>query len=122
MRMADVHERNTEEWTGEFDPVFEQARLQRLTGDDSVQVIRFIEGVATVCSSGGRVQLVDVRDHGEEKCVMWSNCYIVRYWRGKVWNAEYKRKGMPFDFGPYEIKFYHPDRVAEVLRRHKEAA
>jgi hypothetical protein len=119
--MTSVHAPNKEQWTDDFDPVAEQARLQRLTGDDTVQVLRFIEGVACVVSKGGRIQLVDIRDQGEDAVVALADQYIVRYWRGIVWNAAYKRKGMPFDFGPYQTKFYHPDRVAEILRKHKEA-
>jgi hypothetical protein len=121
MRMIDVHAPNKEKFTQEFDPVAEQARLQRLTGDETVQVIMFVDGVACVVSKGGRVQLVDERRQPEEAQVALADQYIVRYWKGKVWNAKYNRKGAPFDFGPYQIKFYHPDRVAEVLRKHKES-
>lgn len=115
--MIDIHQANKEVFTGEFDCERERARLQRLAKDDTVEVIEFIDDVAMIASKSG-VSLIQLPANQKQP----PGTYLVRYWKGKVYNPRFKRQGLPYDFGPYLIKFYHPDRVAEILRKHREAA
>lgn len=92
----DVHAANKEHHKGPFDMYAERDALKRLTGDDSVEVL-----IGTSENTAGQ--------------------YIVRYWKGRIKHATFPRPGTPYDFGPYLIEFYHRDRVAEILRKHKES-
>lgn len=116
IELSKIHKASREEFDREFDCEVERQRLVRLTGDQTIEVAEFIDNVMMLAGAHG-VKMIPLHESKAPP----PKSYLVRYWRGKVWNAAYKRNGMPFDFGPYFIKYYHPDRVAEILRKHREA-
>ena len=120
MSLHKVHEGNKERHTGEFDIVAEQAALERMCRDDTIQVAQFIGDVAAVASHKGVVCMVPARQllGGQEPI---ADSHMIYFWHGKLYNAAFKRKGTPFSYGPYANQFYHRDRVAEILSRQKEA-
>lgn len=120
MTLHSVHERNTERHTGDFDCVAEQAALERMCKDETIQVAHVFGDVVAVASTKGIVNMVPVAQLlGDGEPV--PDSHIVYFWHGRLYNAAYKRQGTPFSYGPYENKFYNRDRVAEILSRQKEA-
>lgn len=120
MTLHSVHERNTEQHTGDFDCVAEQAALERMCRDDTIQVAHIMGPAIAVASTKGIVNMVPAHQllgDGEPL----SDFHIVYFWHGRVYNDAYKRQGRPFSYGPYDNKFYNRDRVAEILSRQKEA-
>lgn len=117
--MDALHRPNTEEDTGVFDIVAERAHLVRLTRNDSVKVGKFIDGAIVYAYGGEHVNIVRyVTAEGEAAAL--EGCVLVQYRKGKVLGPDGKR-GLPRDY-VCQRKFYHRDRVAELLRRDMEDA
>lgn len=116
-RFRKVHERNVELFTEEFDAVREQARLERLTRVESVKVGIILGRDLIYAMHGGKVGVV----HGYTPDEQFNGCYLVQYRKGKLLHPD-GQVGAPRDFGPFLIRFYQPDRVAEILRLDMEAA
>lgn len=114
-----VHERNTEKLDGEFDIVAEQAALEKLCRDETIQVAHILGDVIAVASHKGVVCMVPTRQLVVGDPV--ADSHIIYFWHGRLYNAAFKRNGTPFSFGPYENQFYNRERVAEILSRQKEA-
>jgi hypothetical protein len=112
----DVHAPNTETFTAEFNPVLEQGRLERLTGDPSICVALIVGTDAVVARHDG----VDVVPNFAADMAL-NGCYVIGYRRGKVLAADGQR-GEWFQTPPRVVSKYHPDQIAEVMRRHKESA
>ncbi len=111
-----VHERNVEEFTGEFDAVKEQARIARLSGVSNVKVGVIVGQDLIYAMHGGKVGIV----HGYKPTFEFNGCFLVQYRKGKL-VQQGGEVGQPRDFGPFLIRFYQPDRVAEILRLDMEA-
>lgn len=116
-RFRKVHERNVEEFTGAFDPAAEQARLERLTRVGNVKVGVIVGQDLIYAMQGGKVGII----HEYKPDLEFNGCFLVQYRKGKVINPD-GQVGEPRDFGPFLIRFYQPDRVAEILRLDMEAA
>ena len=117
MGFRKVHQRNVEEFTGEFDAVKEQQRLERLTGIDNIKVGLIVGQDLIYAMHGGKVSIV----HGYKPDAEFNGCYLVQYRKGKMVNPD-GQAGSPRDFGPFLIRFYQPDRIAEIMRLDMEAA
>ena len=116
MNFRKVHQRNIEEFTGEFDAVKEQARLERLTGVSNVKVGLIVGKDLIYAMHGGKVSIV----HEYKSDLEFNGCFLVQYRKGKL-ITQGREAGEPRDFGPYLVRFYNPDRVAEILRLDLEA-
>ena len=119
MTLHRVHEANTEKHEGEFDICAEQAALERMCRDETIQVAEIMGEVAAVASTKGIVCMVPSHQLlGKQEPT--PGMYIVYFWRGRLYNAAFRRNGIPFSFGPYDTQFYNRERVAEILSRQKE--
>lgn len=116
-RFRKVHSANKEEFTGEFDAVKEQFRLERLTGVSNVKVGVIVGQDLIYAMHGGKVGVI----HEFKPDLQFNGCFLVQYRKGKLATAG-GEIGQPRDFGPFLIRFYQPDRVAEILRLDLEAA
>ena len=106
-----VHRANREINTDNFDAVVEQAHMERLTRNDTVKVGLVIGLDLAYAVHGGKVGVCK----NYTKDGQFTGCYLVQYRRGKlVWKDG--EVGEPRDFGPFLLKFYHRDRIAEILR------
>lgn len=117
MNFRKVHQRNIEQFTEEFDAVKEQARLERLTGVSNVKVGLIVGKDLIYAMHGGKVGIV----HEYKPDLEFNGCFLVQYRKGKLATTD-GEVGQPRDFGPFLIRFYQPDRVAEILRLDLEAA
>lgn len=116
--MADVHSPNTETDTGVFDIVAERAALVRLTGNSSIKVGKFVDGALVYAFGGEHVNVVRWAKTEHEAATLES-CVLVQYRKGRLIGPD-GRKGVARDY-VCERKFYHRDRVAELLRKDGEA-
>lgn len=106
-----VHRANKEVNTDDFDAVVEQGHMERLTRNDTVKVGLVIGLDLAYAVHGGKVGVC----RGYTKDPGMNGCYLVQYRRGKMIHAD-GQVGEPRDFGPFLLKFYHRDRIAEILR------
>lgn len=117
MQIRKVHERNTEINTDEFDAVREQAVLERLTGVSSVKVGVIVGGALVYAMHGGHIGVC----HNFSQDPGADGCYVVQYLKGRVLSLD-NNAGIPRQWGPFQPRFYHRDRVAEILRLDRESA
>lgn len=121
MPMHSVHAPNTEINTDNFDYVGEWQHLRRLTGVNALAVglvvgadLHFVNHVGPGIAKGF------VEPNGDDEAApRFTGMVVVQYRKGKLLGLNGQRgEAREYRCNP---KFYHRDRVAELLRRDVEA-
>lgn len=124
--MKSVHYRSTEKFDGEFDFVRERDRLARLANVPGVEVHIVVadqQWAATRNGVAARVlplEPLDAARPAEERRVLGTGRALASFWASVI--VRYQRRNG--EIRDYEVlrRFYHADRVAEMVRLDMEAA